>query len=346
MPARTKDNYTIVSEKELPNSLKEFAVEISVETFETYRKEILKNTVAETELPGFRKGKAPEKNVIATIGEMALLERAAEKAINIITFSIISEKKLRFVGQPSIAITTLAPGNPLRFTLTVSVVPEITTPDYKEIAATINRKKIEPTEITESEFKESLTRIEKILSQEKKAAGEIKSFELNDEEAKKLGGFANLEEFKTKLKKDLLEDKKNRAKEKRTLEIVEALVSKMTVSLPAALIEEEIDQIESEFAHEMSRMGVSLEEYAKRVNKTKEELREGWRDNAEKRAKFELLFPRIAKAENLTVPHDEVERETKHLLEHNPEAKKETAALYVERVLLRQKVLSFLAEQK
>lgn len=342
-----KIDYTITEEKDLEQSEKEFSIEVSAETLSRYRATVLKEIVADAEFPGFRKGKAPEAKVLSEVGEMTVLEKAAERIVNETAFSVIGEKKLRFIGQPRIAIKTLAPGNPLHFSITVTVAPEVTLPDYKKIAAEINNKEIPVSEVTDAELNEALENIKKMLSQETGAAGAGGAvFELTDESVKKLGGFENLEAFKQKLREDLLTDKKSKAKDKKMLEIIEAVIAKTPIALPAVLIEQELDQLESEFEYDLKRMGKTLEDYLKNANRTREDLKKDWKGNAEKRAKFELIFPRIVKEENLTVPREEVEKETKHLLEHQPDAQHETAKLYMERVLLRQKVLRFLAEQK
>ncbi|OHA26721.1 MAG: hypothetical protein A3C06_00190 [Candidatus Taylorbacteria bacterium RIFCSPHIGHO2_02_FULL_46_13] len=339
----SKHTYTIVSEKDLAKSTKEFEVEIPAEVVDGECANTLRKLAAETELPGFRKGKAPEALVLNKIGEMAVLEKAADELINQVAFSVLAEKKLSFIGQPAISVTVLAPKNPLRFKMTVALVPEISLPDYKNIAATENKKVAPPIEVTEEEMKESLIQIKKILAQQ--SGKEKEAPELTDESVKLLGNFGTLAEFMDKLKKDLHADKKTRAREKKLLEIIEKILTEVKVEIPDALVEHEIDRIEAEFMHDVERMGTKPEDYLKSISKTKEQLREGWRAQALKRATFELLLPRIASAESLTVPTEDVEREAKHLLEHYQGTDKEAAKLYVGRSLLRQKVLDFLEKQ-
>ncbi len=336
--------HKILSEKDAGKSVKEFEVEVPAETLDRFRNDTLKKLAAEAELPGFRKGKAPEALVLKETGEMRVLEEAANNIINKLVFSLITEKKLRFIGEPRVTLTAIAEGNPLRFKVAITVAPEITLPDYKKIASDENHKKIPAPEVTEKELQEALEHIKRILAQGQANTDKSapKTVELTDETVQKLGSFKSVAEFTDRLKKDMLKDKESRQKEKRVLEIIEAVVNKTSLEMPEMLVEYELDRIESEFSHDVERMGQKYDEYLKKIKKTGEELRKEWRDNAEKRAKFELIMPRIAKEENLTVPPEEIEKETNHLLEHHKDAEKETAKLYVERALLRQKVLSFL----
>ena len=339
--------HKIISEKETGKSVKEFEIEVGAETFEQFRLKALQKYTADAELPGFRKGKAPETLVLKQVGEMRVLEDAANTVINELVLALLTEKHLRFIGEPKVSLTTLAPQNPLRFKITVTLAPEITLPDYKKIAAEKNRAPAPPPQVTEKELEESLAHIKKILSSQNPAGEkEAKPFELTDEHVKKLGKFKNIAEFTEKLKQDLEIDKAARARERNVLEIVEQLVAATKIELPEILVEHELDRIESEFSHDVERMGQKFDEYLAKIKKTRDDLRKEWKDNAEKRAVFELLIPHIARAENLSVPKEDIERETTHLLEHHKDASREVAALYVERSLLRQKVLDFLANTK
>ncbi len=337
----TSTRYTILSEKEAGKSTKEFSIEIGAEELTRYHGQALREITAETELPGFRKGKVPEKLVLEKVGSMHVLERAAEKAVNESVVSILAERQFSFIGQPSISITKLALGNPLQFTMRVSLVPDIELPDYKAIATEKNGGKPAALNVSDKELEEALTHIQKILGQQKQAGGKSDqtNFELTNETVKQLGAFDSLAAFKEKLKNDLLADKQKREEEKVLLDIVEAVVSKTKTDIPDALVEHELDRMETEFARDIERMGMKQEDYLQKIKKTQEELRSEWRKNAEKRATFELIIPKIAKTENIQISDEEINHETEHLLEHHKDADKESARHYVEKALMRQKVL-------
>jgi FKBP-type peptidyl-prolyl cis-trans isomerase (trigger factor) len=328
--------------------LKEFEIEVSASVLEQAKLQTLRKIAAQAELPGFRKGKAPEALVLKETGEMHVLQEAAEQIVNTIALSLLTEKKLKFIGSPSITLTALAPGNPLRFKVVITVAPEISLPDYKQLARDVNKREQKAPEVTEKELGEALEHIQKLLVSKEMAPGspDQKTFELNDESVKLLGKFESLNEFKEKLKQDMLKDKEIRAREKVRLEIVEAIVAHTKTEVPDMLVEHEVDAIESEFVHDVERMGQKMDTYLTKIKKTREDLRKEWRPNAQKRALFELVLPHIAKAEQVSIPSEEIEHETKHLLEHYKDADKESARFYVERSLIRQKVLQLLESQK
>ncbi len=345
-------DYTIISERDVRRSEKEFEVEIPAETLERSHALHLKKLSAEAQVPGFRKGKVPEAIVLSKVGEMRVLEQAADELVHEALVSVLKEKQLTFVGQPSISITMLARNNPLRFKMQVAILPTISLPDYKSLAARENSKQRPEISVSDKELDESLMHIRKILAHQdgaarpEKEASNSEPAPLTDALVKKLGNFASVADFTEKLKNDLQTDKQAREREKHVLGIIEKIVAATDLELPEPLIEHELDRIEAEFNQDIERMGQKPDEYLKTIRKTREELRKEWHSNAEKRAKFELILPRIARAENLNVPAEDIERESKHLLEHYKDADKEAAKLYVERVLLRQKVLEFLEKQK
>lgn len=128
--------------KEAPGASKKIEVEISPEEFDAYYAEALRDFAKEAELPGFRKGKAPEKMIEGKVGQADLLSEAAERAIRDNWFKIVKESGLEAVSQPHVEIVKVAKGNPFIFTAEVEVLPEIKLPDIREIGKGIKAKEI------------------------------------------------------------------------------------------------------------------------------------------------------------------------------------------------------------
>src|SRR5690606_18038868 len=96
--------------------------------------EAIKHINEHLDLPGFRKGQIPESVLIKTVGEMGILEEAAEVAMAKAYGEIILESGLKPITRPEIRILKLAPGIPLSFEINVVLEPEFDLPDYKKIS--------------------------------------------------------------------------------------------------------------------------------------------------------------------------------------------------------------------
>ena len=146
--------------KRLPHSEIELSGEIPAEKFSEYWPRALKTLGEHVEIPGFRKGSAPENILLKKIPEMKVLEEAAEMAINDAYPEIIKEHKLDPIGHSELRITKLAKGNALGFSLKTALVPGVKLPDYKKIAAGVMSKK-EAVEVSEKEIDDALMEIRK-----------------------------------------------------------------------------------------------------------------------------------------------------------------------------------------
>lgn len=143
------------------NSQVKIEGEIPFLELEKHRTRVVKQFGQNMEIDGFRKGHVPEKVVVERVGEMTLLAEMAERAIATVYPEVIKTHKLDAIGYPQVSITKIAPNNPLGFTATVAVLPEITLPDYTAIATEINKNKTSA-EVTDEEVE---TQVKDILRQ-------------------------------------------------------------------------------------------------------------------------------------------------------------------------------------
>ncbi len=147
----------------LPHSEIEIEVTIPFPEFEPHVKRAAVLISEETEIEGFRKGKAPFEVVKDRIGESAIYERAANVAIRKnwkeLFDSMVEKKELSrdhvLIGQPEITVTKLAPGNELQFKIKSAVLPDVKLPDYRALAKQIIAEKKEVA-VEESEIEDAL----------------------------------------------------------------------------------------------------------------------------------------------------------------------------------------------
>lgn len=336
-----------VSTKKLSGSMLEISASIPADVFGGYRTLALKNAGKNIELPGFRKGHVPEKILESRIGEANILEEMAELAISRAYAEILVSEKIDALGRPEVKITKIAMGNPLEFTLTTAIFPEVILPDYQKIAKKMTAKK-ETVEVTAEDIEKTIAQVKRMRAQnEASQAG--KEFdekaplpELDDEFLASLGNYANIADFKAKLEADMKIQKERDARDKTRIAIMEELVKESTIELPEIIVEQEIRRMEDEFSHEVERMGLTLDAYIKATGKTKEEMQKEWRPDAEKRAKVQLIASKIAEKEKLHPEKSEIEKEGKMLREQYPDASEDRINSYIEMLLTNENVFKFL----
>ena len=100
-----------------------------------------------------------------------------------------------------------------------------------------------------------------------------------------------------------------------------------------------------EMSANISQMGLNIETYLKHVGKTIEELKKEWIPDAEKRAKTQLILNQIALEEKITVSEDDIKKEVEQIMQVYKDADRTRAEIYVETVLLNEKVWAWLEEQ-
>jgi trigger factor len=138
-----------VEKKILPKAQIEFLVEVSAEEFKPSIEAAVVEISQEIKIDGFRPGKAPLDMIKKKVGEMSILEKAANIAINKSFSKILAEnaKDDKIIGQPMVDITKLAPGNPLEFKITLSVLPAVTLGEYKNLGVQATKAKIDDKEV-------------------------------------------------------------------------------------------------------------------------------------------------------------------------------------------------------
>ncbi len=346
-------HHKILDTKKLPGSLIEIKATIPEKKLTEYRSATLKDLLAKAELPGFRKGKVPEKTFVDRVGEMTILEEAAERAINDSYYEILDEEKIEAIASPKLSITKLTSGADLEFTLTITVMPKVKLPDYKKIAREENTKPEEKFEATDADLEEAKKAIRHHLLHAE--GGQDHSHhnhkdeelpELTDDVIKKFGPFKDMSDFESKLRENIVEEKRRKDREKRRIALSDALAAGTEVDLPQALVESEIAKMEGQFRTDIEAMGVKPEDYVKHAKKTWEEIRKDWEPSAKKRATLQLAIHEIARAEKIEATKEEIEGEVKHLLEHYKDADLFRTKVYVTNVIINQKTFEFLESVK
>ena len=347
--------YEYTSKLELLTDSSEASIEVEV-SFEQLQKarakafiEIQKNIT----LDGFRKGNAPEKMIVEKFGEMYILGEAAEIIIDETYGKLLVEHKLNTIGNPDVSIVKLAEGNPLSFKIKVALMPKAELPDYKSIAKEFTLETKEVT-VEDKEIEETIIDIQKHRAHQDMhergvphTEGDEKDLVLapiTDEFVKSLGDFADVEDFKTKLKENILNEKKLKEKQKVRLEIVEKIIEKTKIAGPAVLVEAEQDKLVNQFKGDLAQYGMKPEDYLASIKKTEEDLRAEWKGEAEKRAKMNIVLAEIAIVEKLEPNNEEVELQAAQLVQMYADLDPLRAKAYVAHMLTNEEVFKFLEQ--
>lgn len=355
-----KHNCTNVSvEKNEEKSEIEVKAEIPIEKLSTYREKAIAELGTQVKIDGFRKGKVPEDILLKHVGETGVLERTANIALTEELPLLLAAEKIPAIAAPAVNITKLAPDNPICFTAKITVMPEVTLPDYQKIATEKNAKK-ETVTVTDEEVEETIThlrreraKVEKIESgtEPAKAAEEVQKMDalslpgIDDAFVQSLG-YKDAEDFKVKLKENIKNEKEMHENEKKRVEIMEAIIEKSTIPTPDLLVSHELDKMEAQMDADLSRAGSNLEQYLGQTGKTKEDVRKDWREAATKRAKMQLALAEIAKEEKITADKKIVDSYVDHAKKHHPDANEMNIRSYYEQSVRNEAVLNWLAEQK
>lgn len=356
----TQKYYANIVLNSLPEREVEIIGEITAEKMTLMREKALAKLKEGIEIDGFRKGNAPDSIVASKVGEMRILEEAAEIALSEEYPNILEEHNIDAIGRPEIIITKIGIGNGMEFKAKTSLMPEIKLGKYKDIAKKENSKETIVQEVSDKEVEDVILNIrknmahelmhaEKGLSEHEHDHEEIKDEDLpvvDENFLKMLGDFKDENDLREKIKENIAKEKEMKENDKKRTELLEAVINSSTIEMPKIIIEGEKDKMLAQFKDDLGRSGVAYEEYLKHIKKTEEDLRNEWKDTAVKRAKSQIILNTIAKEENITPIEEDVKKEMENILSHYADADRFRVRMYVETFMTNDLVFKFLEKQK
>ena len=114
-------------------SMAVITVTVPAEDFAKAMKETYNREKGRYQLPGFRKGHAPQKMIEQFYGKGVFFEGAVNSCINKTYADAAKESGLDIVSRPEIDVTQVEAGKDLIYTATVAVKPDVTLGEYKGI---------------------------------------------------------------------------------------------------------------------------------------------------------------------------------------------------------------------
>jgi len=144
--------------------------------------------------------------------------------------------------------------------------------------------------------------------------------ELNDDFAKSLGDFENLETVKQRIREGLESEKKHRAEHEAKEKLMDELVRRNEFPVPESMVEHQIDLRLERGLRALAAQGLSAE-HMKKMDLPR--LRAGQRDAAVKEVKASLILEKIAEAEKIEVSDEEVGKEIDALARQTKQSSEE-----------------------
>lgn len=337
----------------------ELKAEISPEGLAAYRGQALKDIAKTAHIDGFRPGHAPEAMVLERVGEAAVLSEAAEAAVRHELPELLAKAEANIVSSPQVVIETPVAGKPVGFVARAPLAPEIKLPDYKKLAAAINKTKEEQS-VSDTEHTEALThlkreraRIDMLEKGEKhdeaaeksKALAESELPAIDDEFAVSLG-YGSAKAFEDALRANIKSEKELKEAEKRRASMLDELVKKSTIKYPVVLKEYELDEMEARLAGDLERMGATLDKFLADSKKTKEDLRKEWDAGADNRAKVRLILGEIARNESVEPNPESLAQEVARAKQHYKDADDSALRAHIQHAMRNELVISWLESQE
>ncbi len=117
----------------LEKNMAKLTIEVPAEKLDEAIKKAYNKIKNQINMPGFRKGKAPQAMVEKMYGASIFYEEAANILIPDAYADEVEGSDLEVVSQPKIDIVTIEKGQPFVFTAEVALKPEVTLGDYKGV---------------------------------------------------------------------------------------------------------------------------------------------------------------------------------------------------------------------
>jgi trigger factor len=132
--------------------------------------------------------------------------------------------------------------------------------------------------------------------------------EIDDELAKSVGDFENVEEMTQAVREQLQSQKESEGRRELREQVIKEAVDQAKVDIHPVLVSDEVDVMMRETQRMLEQSRISLEQYLEMTNKKEDEYRQELEPEARERVKRDLVLSAVADAENIQVSEQEMER--------------------------------------
>lgn len=274
--------------KKLPGSRIELEVVLEQKEFLPYYKEVYDRALAGAQIKGFRPGMAPKELAEQAIDREKVFGEAAKNAVRWGLEEVSKDNEWTLIDTPRIEIED-SKDLGIKFKAELTIFPEIKLGNYKKIAHKVmaerKEQKVEPKEIDQT--------LEWIRNSRKEGD---RIPELNDEFAKSIGKFQNVEELKKNVSEGLLMEKQMKEADRLRLKALDEVVKSSEIEIPEIMVRKTHDS-----------MSVQLAPILKAGGKSEEDIKKDINERARNNVANNLVIYKIAQTEKLEPTPEEVD---------------------------------------
>ena len=128
-----------------------------------------------------------------------------------------------------------------------------------------------------------------------------------DDDFARRQGFADVSALRRAVMETAVQKKQAQAAEQFANDLIRQVTEAMTVAIPDAMVENQLDGLINELRGHLQAQGVSLEQYLEMGNTTMEQLRDHAREQAAAAARYELAMTEIARREGIDISEADVD---------------------------------------
>ena len=139
--------------------------------------------------------------------------------------------------------------------------------------------------------------------------------EIDDEFASEVSEYETLDEYKASVKADLEKKKADSAKAKKEDEALKKIIEDSQMDIPDLMVETQADNMVDDYLQRMRAQGITPQMYMQYTGTTQEMLVDQMKPQALSRIQARLVLEAIAKAENIEITEEDLEKELASMAE-------------------------------
>ena len=137
--------------------------------------------------------------------------------------------------------------------------------------------------------------------------------EADDEFAQEVSDFDNMNDYRADVKKNLEEKKAKEVRAAKEDAVITKIIENTKMEIPQGMIDLQKERMAEDFAQRLQYQGLSIEQYLKFTGMTAKQFVDELEPRALTQIKTRLVLEAVAKAENIEVTEEDIEKEYKDM---------------------------------